>query len=197
MLARQVPLFDERPTEIALVRECGDVVFYPGFLDRALGLALFTELRGETTWSADSRMMYGKRVLVPRETASRGDGTRQPWSPLLLQVKDLVQVGAGVKFDYVFINRYRNGNDSVAWHNDNDADADPRLHIASLTLGATRTFDLRPRITTGLRQRRISVDVEHGDLIIMRGETQRHWQHRIAKDARVHEERINLTFRQR
>jgi len=197
MLAQQVALFDERPREIALVRECGDVVFYPGFLDRALGFALFTELRAETRWSADSRMMYGKRVLVPRETASRGDGTRQPWSPLLLQVKDLVQAGAGVKFDYVFINRYRNGNDSVAWHNDNDADADPRLHIASLTLGATRTFDLRPRITTGLRQRRISVDVEHGDLIIMRGETQRHWQHRIAKDPRVHEERINLTFRQR
>ena len=197
MRAQQVALFDEPTAEIVLVRERGDVVFYPGFLNRALGLALFTELRAETTWSADSRMMYGKRVLVPRETASRGDGARQPWSPLLLQVKDLVQAGAGVKFDYVFINRYRNGKDSVAWHNDNDADVDPRLHIASLTLGATRRFDLRPRFTSGLRQRRISIDVEHGDLIIMGGETQRHWQHRIAKDACVHEERINLTFRQR
>jgi len=197
MLAQQVALFDARLAEIALVRERGDVVFYPGFLDRALGFALGAELRGETTWSADSRMMYGKRVLVPRETASRGAGTAQSWTPLLLRVKDLVEARAGQKFDYVFINRYRNGNDSVAWHNDNDGDVDPRLHIASLTLGATRTFDLRPRVASGLRPRKISVDLEHGDLIIMRGETQRNWQHRIAKNPLVHEERINLTFRQR
>jgi len=197
MIAQQVALFDESPTEIALVRERGDVVYFPRFLDRSLGFALSAELCAATTWRADSRMMYGKRVLVPRETASRGDGEQQPWTPRLLAVKDLVQARAGVRFDYVFINRYRTGNDSVAWHNDDDAEADPRRQIASLTLGATRTFDLRPRNTSGLRPRKISVDVEHGDLIIMRGETQLFWQHRIAKDVRVHEERINLTFRQR
>ena len=197
MIAQQVALFDESPTEIALGRERGDVVYFPRFLDRSFGFALSAELCAATTWRADSRMMYGKRVLVPRETASRGDGEQQPWTPRLLAVKDLVQARAGVRFDYVFINRYRTGNDSVAWHNDDDAEADPRRQIASLTLGATRTFDLRPRNTSGLRPRKISVDVEHGDLIIMRGETQLFWQHRIAKDVRVHEERINLTFRQR
>lgn len=197
MFAQQVALFDERPAEIALVRERGDVLYYPAFLERRLGMQLAEELRAETTWRADSRLMYGKRVLVPRETATRGAGANQAWTPLLLRVKDLVQERAGVRFDYVFINRYRTGNDSVAWHNDEDAASDPRRQIASLTLGATRTFDLRPRSASGLRPRKISVDVEHGDLIVMRGETQLYWQHRIAKDPRVHDERINLTFRQR
>ena len=68
--------------------------------------------------------------------------------------------------------------------------------IASLSLGATRTFDLRPKRESGLRPRTIAVDVAHGDLIVMRGETQRFWEHRVRKDPRVREERINLTFRQ-
>jgi alkylated DNA repair dioxygenase AlkB len=65
--------------------------------------------------------------------------------------------------------------------------------IASLTLGATRAFDLRPKAA---RSKIISVDLEHGDLVVMRGETQANWEHRVSKNRRIAGERINLTFRQ-
>jgi alkylated DNA repair dioxygenase AlkB len=96
----------------------------------------------------------------------------------------------------VFINRYRNGHDSVAWHNDDDAEEDTRRVVASLSLGATRSFQLRPKRSSGMEMRKVAVDVGHGDLILMRGDTQLYWEHAVPKDPRVAGERINLTFRQ-
>ena len=99
-------------------------------------------------------------------------------------------------FDYVFINRYRDGNDSVAWHNDDDAERDPRRTIASLSIGATRTFELRPLRASGLNHKRIAVDLADGDLVVMQGDTQLNYEHRVPKQPRIAGERINLTFRQ-
>ena len=65
-------------------------------------------------------MMYGKRVAVPRETAGRGEGMGQPWTPLLLVVRERLEALLGTGFDYVFVNRYRDGRDSVAWHGDHE-----------------------------------------------------------------------------
>jgi alkylated DNA repair dioxygenase AlkB len=193
---RQLGLFVTPAEPTVLVGTRGDVTYVPEFLDAALGAALFGELAETTTWRADSRMMYGRRVLVPRETASRGDGKAQEWTPTLARVRALVAAHCGTTFDYVFINRYRNGHDSVAWHNDDDAEEDPRRVIASLSLGATRTFELRPLRAGGLNYRKVTVEVAHGDLIVMQGDTQLYWEHRIPKEPRIAGERINLTFRQ-
>jgi alkylated DNA repair dioxygenase AlkB len=193
---RQLGLFATAADPTVLVGDHGDLRYIPGYLDRAAASELFDELHASTTWRADSRMMYGRRVLVPRETASRGEGCPQSWSPSLLRVRARLEALLGTAFDYVFINRYRNGNDSVAWHNDDDAEMDTRRVIASLSLGATRTFELRPLRASGLNHRKISVEVADGDLIVMAGDTQLNYEHRIPKEPRVAGERINLTFRQ-
>ena len=193
---RQALLFGPSPGPVTLVGERGDVTYYAGYLDPGEATALFDALRATPRFSADTRMMYGRRVAVPRETAGRGKGMDQPWTPGLLAVRARLETLLGIGFDYVFVNRYRDGRDSVAWHGDHDGTADPQLVIASLSLGATREFDLRPKRESGLRPRMLAVDVAHGDLIVMAGETQRMWEHRVRKDAHVHEERINLTFRQ-
>lgn len=193
---RQLGLFVTAAEPTVLVGDRGDVRYIPNFLDRAATEELFAELERSTTWRADSRMMYGRRVLVPRETAARGEACAQPWSPALLSARALIEREVGTVFDYVFINRYRNGNDSVAWHHDDDASGDPRRVIASLSLGATRTFELRPLRSSGLNHRKIAVDVADGDLILMQGETQLHYEHRVPKEPRVAGARINLTFRQ-
>jgi alkylated DNA repair dioxygenase AlkB len=184
----------EEPT--VLVGDHGDVRYLPEFLDAATGERLIAELHATTHWRADSRMMYGRRVLVPRETAAVGAHMAQPWTPALVEVRARIEQHIGAAFDWVFINRYRDGNDSVAWHNDDDAEEDPRRIIASLSLGATRSFQLRPKRASGLAYGKIAVDVAHGDLIVMQGETQRYWDHAVPKDPRVAGERINLTFRQ-
>ena len=190
---RQAALFASLEEPVQLIAEGGDVTFYPGFLDFEEGDALVTELLATTRFSADSRLMYGKRVAVPRETAGRGDRMSQPWSPLLLAVRERLETVLATGFDYVFVNRYRDGRDSVAWHGDHEIDGKV---VASLSLGATREFDLRPKRESDLRQRTIALDLAHGDLVVMRGETQRYWEHRVRKDPLVHEQRINLTFRQ-
>lgn len=190
---RQAALFGTLEEPVSLVSERGDVIYCPGFLGFEEGDALVNELLATTRFAADSRIMYGKRVAVPRETAGRGDRMSQPWTPGLLAVRERLEVLLATGFDYVFVNRYRDGRDSVAWHGDHEITGKV---VASLSLGATRAFDLRPQPQSGLRPRTISVNVAHGDLIVMRGETQRYWEHRVRKDPRVHEQRINLTFRQ-
>lgn len=197
---RQSGLFATPTQPTILVGDCGDVTYVPDFLAPDLAKQLFDELHESTTWQADSRMMYGRRVMVPRETAVRGDGKRQAWSPTLLIVRSLIEAHVGTAFDFVFINRYRDGNDSVTWHHDREGDADAlgsgRRVIASLSLGATRMFELRPLKTSGLGHKKIGVDVADGDLIVMAGDTQLHWEHRVPKENRLVGERINLTFRQ-
>ncbi|MDP9025184.1 MAG: alpha-ketoglutarate-dependent dioxygenase AlkB, partial [Candidatus Eremiobacteraeota bacterium] len=102
----------------------------------------------------------------------------------------------GTTFDYCFLNRYRDGHDAVAWHGDRDGTRDARLTVASLSLGATRAFQLRPKKESGLRYDPITVEVTHGDLVIMRGDTQLYWEHRVPRDPRITGERLNVTFRQ-
>jgi alkylated DNA repair dioxygenase AlkB len=193
---RQLSFFASIAEPTVLVGDHGDVRYVPNFLASDQAAELFGELHGSTTWRADSRMMYGRRVLVPRETAARGAGCPQPWSPALLRVRRLIEAQLGTCFDYVFINRYRSGNDSVAWHRDDDAHADPRRVIASLSLGATRAFELRPLRSSGLNHKKITVALASGDLVVMQGATQLHYEHRVPKEPRVAGERINLTFRQ-
>jgi alkylated DNA repair dioxygenase AlkB len=183
----------ERP--LVLIAERGDARYWPEFLDPADSAALAEELRATTHFHADYRMMYGRRVAVPRETAARGDRMPQPWTPRLLATRDRIAALLGTWFDYVFVNRYRDGRDSVAWHGDREAEHHPV--IASLSLGATRRFDFRPKTAPDwAAPRPITLELADGDLVVMAGETQQWWEHRVRKDPAIHEERLNLTFRQ-
>lgn len=195
-MSRQLALFASAAQPTTLVGDRGDVVYIPEFLDRRLADALVHELNLDTQWRADSRVMYGKRVLVPRETAGRGERMAQPWTPTLAIVRAMIERYTGSAYDYVFLNRYRDGCDAVAWHGDRDGERDARLVVASLSLGASRAFQLRPKKDSGLRYDPITAEVAHGDLIVMRGDTQLFWEHRVPRDLRVTGERLNVTFRQ-
>lgn len=192
---RQPALFPLSDGPLVLVADRGDVRYWEGFLRAREAAELAAELRETTRFHADSRIMYGRRVAVPRETAARGEGMPEPWTPRLLAVRDRLSQLLGARFDYVFINRYRDGSDSVAWHGDHEAEREPT--IASLSLGAARRFDLRPKPDSGWAPRPHSLDLYDGDLLVMAGATQLWWEHRVRKDPRIREERLNLTFRQR
>ena len=195
-MSRQLALFASAAHPTTLVGDRGDVTYVPEFLDRALADAVVRELSADTQWRADSRMMYGKRVLVPRETAGRGEKMPQPWTPALDTVRTMVERHTGTTFDYCFLNRYRDGRDAVAWHGDRDGSRDARLVVASLSLGASRAFQLRPKKDSGLRYDPVTVEVSHGDLVVMAGDTQLYWEHRVPREPRVLGERLNVTFRQ-
>lgn len=153
---------------------------------------LLADIRRETRWRQERRTMYDRVVDVPREQAWYGDGRESTFTPQLAALRRELEAFAGVHFGYVLLNRYRDGNDSVAWHNDREVAGVRDPVVASLTLGATRAFDVRAKTT---RSRVISVDLEHGDLVIMGTGSQERYEHRVAKDPRIGGERINLTFR--
>jgi alkylated DNA repair dioxygenase AlkB len=91
----------------------------------------------------------------------------------------------------VLANLYRNGNDSMSWHADNERELGPSPTICSVSFGATRRFVLKHK-NTG---QKVTVDLEHGDVLVMGGMTQERWLHAIPKTSKKVDRRMNLTFR--
>lgn len=164
---------------------------------------LFSQLLENTPWKQRTQTIYDKKVLTPRLTAWYGDGEKSyklggsefevnAWTPELLSVKNMIEEAFGHQFNSVLLNLYRDNNDSVAWHRDKESRYGDRPVIASLSLGQTRKFDFRK---LNHHQSRYSIPLPHGSLLLMKGDLQEHWEHRIAKSALYMKERINLTFR--
>ena len=164
---------------------------------------LLTKLIADTPWTQRSILMYGKEVLTPRLTAWFGDqdtdhsiqgdaSTPLRWTDDLLAIKEKVDEAAGITFNSVLLNYYRNGNDSVSWHDDMDGIPGRNRVVASISLGAVRVFDIRNKADHTLK---FSIPLQNGSFLLMKGDFQQNWQHRIAKSNKLVGERVNLTFR--
>ena len=94
-------------------------------------------------------------------------------------------------FNSVLLNRYRDGQDAMGWHSDNESELGRAPVIASISLGQARRFDLRHRQT----REKLSIFLPHGSLLVMAGNTQAYWEHQIPRSKKITGERINLTFR--
>ena len=150
-------------------------------------------------WQQNAITVYGKEHLEPRLTAWMGpayaySSIRWPERPLTQEVLELryaVQgfCDAAPVFNACLFNLYRNGVDSMGWHRDNEPEIDPAC-IASVSFGATRDFAIRHRQT----KEKWMVSLGHGDLLVMEN-MQRDFDHALPKRLKVHEPRINLTFR--
>ncbi len=181
--------------EISVARNSG----LPSPLDE-----LLHELIDSTPWRAESVVIYGKKHLQPRLIAWYGDsGTNysysgiglapEPWTARLLEIRDHVQALAGEQFNSVLLNYYRDHRDSMGFHSDDERELGPKPTIASLSLGATRVFVLKHKTRKALKP--VRLELPSGSLLVMRGETQRHWKHGIAKQTKPSGPRVNLTFR--
>ena len=137
---------------------------------------------------------------VPRMTAWFGDADytysgichrAAPFPAVVQRLREWAENISGASYNAVLLNLYRNGSDSVGWHSDNEAGLGDRPTIASLSLGATRRFQLRHRRTKEM----ITLELREGHWLIMSGETQRFWLHQVPKTTATVGRRINLTFR--
>jgi len=154
-------------------------------------------------WRHDQIFIYGHYRYQPRYTAWHGDANSeytysgihlkpQAWNPCLESMRDRIQTVANTGFNSVLLNWYRDGEDAMGWHADNEFELGPEPTIASVSLGAVRDFHLR-----SIDKRwKISIPLAHGSLLLMQGAMQHHWQHALPKRLRVKESRVNLTFRQ-
>lgn len=181
----------------------GDILWIKRFLPKADADTLFQTLQTEIPWRQDSLRIAGKLTPVPRLQAWYGDpGTTYhysgltldplPWTPALATLKQRIETYSDCHFNSLLINLYRNEQDSVGWHADDEPELGQNPAIASLSLGETRDFQLKHRQH---RDRKLSLPLQHGDLLIMKGALQHHWLHQIPKSKAPCDPRINLTFR--
>lgn len=181
-----------------------DVRCWPRLALHAAPEEVLRQLIAETPWRAEEITVFGRRHRQPRLTAWYGDAEARyrysgldleplPWTELLSRVRRAVEGAAGCAFNSVLLNFYRDHRDAMGMHSDDEPELGPEPVIASLSLGATRTFTLKHRSRKDLAPIRLAL--ESGTLLVMRGATQRNWKHGIARQNRPCGPRVNLTFR--
>jgi alkylated DNA repair dioxygenase AlkB len=185
------------PLDGADVRYCASA-FSPDQAD-----ALLAALLREIPWEQHRLRLFGREVDAPRLSCWIGDAdavyvysrTRfepRAWTPALAAIRDDLLARFDLRFNSVLANLYRDGRDSMGWHSDDEPELGREPAIASLSFGAERRFRFRSRET-----RRIAgtIDLAHGSLLVMRGATQRFYQHDLPKTSAAVGARVNLTFR--
>ncbi len=180
-----------------------EIIYYPSFYNKEVADSYYQQLRDETAWQQDDIKIFGKVYPQPRLTAFFGEPDKNytysgitmeplPFTGLLKKIKTDVESITGTVFNSVLLNLYRNGKDSNGWHSDDEPTLGKNPVIASLSLGAERKFQLRHKSDKTAKS---AINLEHGSLLLMKGETQHFWQHQVPKTKKQVDPRINLTFR--
>jgi alkylated DNA repair dioxygenase AlkB len=162
----------------------------------------FSLLLKNILWKNDEAIILGKHIITKRKVAWYGDSdylytysnaTKQAltWTEELLELKRLVEQITKARFNSCLLNLYHNGNEGLGWHSDDERSIGKNTSIASLSFGAERKFSFRHKQT----KQTVSLVLEHGSLLVMKGVTQTNWLHSLPKSNRITQARINLTFR--
>jgi len=180
----------------------GWYIWIPDFLHEIESEELFQVLYSDLSWEGGEIKLFGKIHEIPRKQvmfANKGlkygySGKQlnvKDWNRTVLNIKNQIESEFNFDFNACLANLYRDGNDSNGWHADNEEELGKNPVIASISLGATRTFKLKHLATKD----KIDFQMTSGSLLIMGGEMQHYWKHQIPKTKRKVDSRINLTFR--
>ncbi|SEW45239.1 Alkylated DNA repair dioxygenase AlkB [Chitinophaga sp. YR573] len=186
-----------------LLPKDGEVYFYPELFTAPESDYFFDILSKEIAWKQEPVFIMGRNILQPRLTAWYGDPDKpysysgitmqpHPWTPALMEIKSRIEAVAGVRFTSALLNFYRDGQDSMGWHRDNEKELGINPVIGSVSFGSPRTFALKHYTDKTLTEK---IPLTHGSFLLMKGSTQHHWLHSIPKQLKVTAGRINLTFR--
>lgn len=159
----------------------------------------FDTLKAEIDWQVEKVQVYGKWYETNRLRSGQGESSYRysgnvvqgkPWSQTVKVIKSKLEQLYGAKVSYVLCNYYPDGTSYLGYHSDSEKDLVPNASIYSVSFGATRKFYLKHTDST-----RYDTVLNHGDVLIMQGETQKHFKHTVPKEMTVKSPRINLTFR--
>lgn len=182
---------------------CDGIVNYFGPILPSMEVKkLYQNLLTDIPWKNDEAVIFGKHIITARKVAWYGDSgfsytysgtTKQAllWTPELADLKTLVEQLTNTHYNSCLLNLYHDGNEGMAWHSDDEKSLGRDTTIASVSFGAEREFRLKHKRT----DERVSILLESGSLLVMKGATQTHWLHSIPKTKKVTTPRINLTFR--
>lgn len=182
----------------------GQLRYFPHLILESEADRLMASLQADIPWEQSDIWIAGQRRKIPRLNAWYGDAGADysysgrlfralSWLPDLKTIKQQVESACGTVFNSALVNLYRDGRDSVDWHSDDEPELGSNPIIASVSLGAVRRFQIKhkSRRDIGLR----TLELDHGSLLVMEGELQHHWQHRLPKMTGITAARLNITFR--
>jgi alkylated DNA repair dioxygenase AlkB len=194
-------LFNEDRVRNILHKD-GTVNYYGKILASKEANQYFDLLMQNILWENDEIIIFGKHIVTKRKAAWYGDSdylytysntTKKAlaWTKELSELKQVVEEIVGAKFNSCLLNLYHNENEGMGWHSDDEKSLGKNNTIASLSLGAERKFSFKHKQTKQI----VSLVLEHGSLLIMKGATQANWLHSLPKSKNITLPRINLTFR--
>lgn len=180
---------------------------FPGWIGSTLADELL-QMSLELSWLQNNWKMMGQSGPLPRRELIYGDDTytysysngrvvltAEPWPPWLESLRDVIEITTGYSFPLVIGNRYDSGRDHIGWHDDGRTELGPMPAIASVSLGETRRFQTRPKVENGEQSPISTFELNHGDLIVMPPGFQETHKHKIMKESRKCDVRVNWTFR--
>lgn len=180
----------------------GEVNYYGQIINNNKNQHYFEQLLQNIKWENDKAIIFGKLITTKRKVAWHGDKPFEytyskttklalPWTEKLLELKKIVEKNTGETFNSCLLNLYHNGDEGMAWHSDGEKDLKKNGAIGSLSFGADRKFAFKHKNTKQL----VSIILERGSLLVMKGNTQTNWLHRLPPTKKIKTPRINLTFR--
>ncbi len=180
----------------------GEVNYYGTVLSIKEAQEYYQKLLENIQWKNDKAIIFGNLIITKRKVAwyaekpfeytySKTTKLALPWTKELLELKNLVEKTTNETYNSCLLNLYHDGSEGMAWHSDGEKDLKKNGAISSLSFGAERKFSFKHKEN----KQTISIVLEKGSLLVMKGETQTHWLHRLPPTKKVKTPRINLTFR--
>ena len=179
-----------------------DIILDKFFLNQSDANNLYDRCLNDISWQSSAIIMFGKKIDVPRLECWYGDlGCEYTYSGkslkrfefpnFLLNLRMLIEKKVNSNFNSVLANLYRDGQDSMGLHADDEKELGNEPVISSISLGENRPIIFQNKKT----KEKVTFDQPHGSLLVMQGKTQDHWKHAINKSKKIDKPRINLTFR--
>lgn len=195
-------LFNQANQLENLLPKNGTVIYYGCVYNREEADKYYTSLLNNIHWKNDEAIIFGKRLITKRKVAWYADKPFEyqyskitkmalQFTPELIKIKQKVERLTNETYNSCLLNLYHNGSEGMAWHSDGEKDLKENGAIASLTFGAERKFGFKHKQT----KETVYKILEHGSLLVMKDETQKHWLHRLPPTKLKHRPRVNLTFR--
>jgi alkylated DNA repair dioxygenase AlkB len=194
-------LFNSNPISNLLPND-GEVNYFGQIVTNEKSQYYLDQLLKNIQWDNDKAIIFGKLIITKRKVAWYGDKpfdytyskttkSALPWTKELLELKEIIENKTGEKFNSCLLNLYHSGEEGMAWHSDGEKDLKKNGVIGSLSFGADRKFSFKHKTT----KQTVSILLEKGSLLVMKGTTQTNWLHRLPPTKKVKILRINLTFR--
>jgi alkylated DNA repair dioxygenase AlkB len=180
----------------------GEALYWKSVFSSTLSNNCYTNLMNEINWKHDELTMFGRHIVTKRMVAWYGDQAlaykysnktkiAMLWTPGLKLIKEQIELISGHTYNSCLLNLYHNGEEGMGWHSDNEKQLKENGAIASVSFGASRKFTMKHKAT----KEKISLELDSGSLLLMRGSIQKHWLHSLPLSKKIKEARINLTFR--